>query len=124
MSAHVETLTQQVAEYRAAAGGRDADEFAVKDRIRTAEHNLLVQENARLTAENHEAHAFLTGRHETGWVMTHPGGKPTTELGKAALALSQQRDAAHAALTDIAIKVSDTLGPLREAPAQETERGR
>jgi len=50
-----------------------------------ARADSLQAEVERLRAENHEAHAMLTGRYEIGWCMTHPDNVPDTELGKAAM---------------------------------------
>jgi hypothetical protein len=71
--------------------------------------------------ERREAHAFLTGKFETAFVMTHPHGEPCTELGRAAkqaaadlLRVTQERDSVrleqqateHARLTDNAYLLS------------------
>lgn len=52
-------LRGQLEAYQRAAGHREPEEFASKDRIRTLEHNLLVTENRRLAAERDALRAFV-----------------------------------------------------------------
>lgn len=56
---------------------------------------------AELERERHEVHAMLTGKGEVAWCMSHPGGEPDTELGKAAAAANVERDKLRARVAEL-----------------------
>lgn len=69
----------------------------------------VLAERARLksllesaTPENAEAHAYLTGRGEIAYCMTHPTDEPLTELGKAAKKTVVELRTANAELNRVA----------------------
>jgi hypothetical protein len=74
---------------------------ALASRLAWKQATARVKELEAHDAERREAHAFLTGKFETGWCMTHPDGKAVTALGKAAQQATAQIERLREALMHI-----------------------